>query len=208
MRGCASLLLLALSGFAAALDRDIKHIDASTPSSVQVELAKLAAPREVSDAATIYVLGAHGYEKAINGTNGFSCLIERELLNTMEPECYDAVGSTTTLRVRVFVEAQRASGKSEDDIEHEVQARYKNGKFKAPHKAGICYMLSDYNYVFDPDAKTIIHFPGHLMFYAPYATRKTIGSGEGAPYLVHPGEPDTLMIVVPASNGHGHHSAN
>jgi hypothetical protein len=36
------------------------------------------------------------------------------------------------------------------------------------------------------------------MFYAPYATERTIGSGEGAPYIVHPGKPDALMIVVPA----------
>jgi hypothetical protein len=38
------------------------------------------------------------------------------------------------------------------------------------------------------------------MFYAPYATEKEVGSGPGAPYLDHPGKPDALMIVVPASN--------
>jgi len=36
------------------------------------------------------------------------------------------------------------------------------------------------------------------MFYAPYATAKTVGSGGGAPYIVHPGKPDALLIVVPA----------
>jgi hypothetical protein len=198
------LFLLGLSGVAAAVDKDLKHIDASTPAMVQIELAKLAAPSDVSNAATIYVLGAHGYEKAAEGTNGFSCLVEREFPDTMEPECYDAIGSSTTLQVRFFVEAQRVAGKSEDEIQRSVKTGYKNGKFKAPPKAGICYMLSAFNYVFDPDSKQIIHFPGHLMFYAPYATQQTVGSGKGAPYLVHPGEPDALMIVVPASGEHAH----
>lgn len=199
-----SLLLLLLPGVASAVDKDLKHIDASTPATVQIELAKLAAPPEVSEAATIYVLGAHGYEKVADGTNGFSCLVERELPDTMEPECYDAIGSATTLQVRLFVEAQRAAGKSEDEVQRSLKAGYQNGKFRAPQKPGICYMLSEFNYVFDPESKQIIHFPGHLMFYAPYATKKTVGFGKGAPYLVHPGEPDTLMIVVPASSDHRH----
>ena len=49
----------------------------------------------------------------------------------------------------------------------------------------------------------MIHFPGHLMFYAPYATQKDVGSGPGAPYIVAPGTPHALMIVVPASARHG-----
>ena len=49
----------------------------------------------------------------------------------------------------------------------------------------------------------VIHFPGHLMFYAPYATQKDVGSGPGAPYIVAPGTPHALMIVVPASGPHG-----
>jgi hypothetical protein len=37
------------------------------------------------------------------------------------------------------------------------------------------------------------------MFYAPNLTAKDVGSGPGAPYLVRPGHPDALMIVVPKS---------
>lgn len=39
---------------------------------------------------------------------------------------------------------------------------------------------------------------GISMLYAPYPTQKTVGTGEGAPYIVHPAQPDALMIVVPA----------
>ena len=180
--------------------QELKHVDANTPRETQIKIARSAAPKEVSDKADIYVLGKKGYELAAKGTNGFSCAIEREKLDTMEPECYDREGSRTTFKVRQFVEAQRAAGVSEGKIEMAVTAGYKSGRFKGPSKAGITYMMSDSNYVFDPDAKQVIHFPGHLMFYAPYATAETVGSGEGAPYIVHPGQPDALLIVVPAKH--------
>ncbi len=181
-----------------AMAQDITHVDASTPREVQVRIAKLAAPKDITDHADIYVLGGHGYELAERGDNGFSCMIEREKADTMEPECYDAEGTRTTVKVRIYEEQQRAKGVSDQQIEHSVKAGYKSGKFRPPSKPGIVYMLSDYNYVLDPETGKIIRFPGHLMFYAPYATEKTVGSGEGAPYIVHPGEPDALIIVVPA----------
>jgi hypothetical protein len=181
-----------------AMAQDVTHVDARTPREVQVRIAKLAAPKEIADHADTYVLGEHGYELAQRGDNGFSCMIEREKADTMEPECYDAEGTRTTVKVRFYVEQQRAKGVSDEQIERSVKAGYKSGKFKAPSKPGIVYMLSDYNYVLNPETGKTIRFPGHLMFYAPYATEKTVGSGEGAPYIVHPGEPDALMIVVPA----------
>lgn len=183
-----------------SLAQDLNQVDANTPRDMQIRIARMAAPKDVSDHADVYVIGKEGYERAIRGDNGFSCLVEREKPNSMEPECYDAEGSNTTFKVRLFVEQQRASGVSEPEIMRSIDAGYKSGKFKPPSRAGIVYMLSDFNYVLNPETGKIIHFPGHLMFYAPYATEKTVGSGEGAPYIVHPGKPDALMIVVPAKS--------
>jgi hypothetical protein len=136
--------------------------------------------------------------KVRDGKNGFTCLISRQYPNTLEPECFDAEGTTTILPARFFVESQRAAGANETEIEAQLEAGFKSGRFKAPRKPGLVYMLSDHNYVFDPGRKQIIHFPGHLMFYAPYATAKDVGEGPGAPFLVSPGTPHALMIVVPA----------
>jgi len=177
------------------------RFDSSTPRQRQIELAESAAPAEVSRRATIYVLSPHGYEKAREGTNGFSCLVERQYVTTMEPECFDVEGSQTTLLVRLRTEEWRAQGKSEDAIAAEIEEGYKSGKFIAPRKPGIVYMMSGENWVFDPESKRVIHFPGHLMFYAPYMTPQDLGYEKEAPlpYLVHPGAADTLMIVVPQS---------
>lgn len=186
------------------------RFDSSTPRQRQIELAESAAPAEVSSRATIYVLGSHGYEKAREGSNGFSCLVERQYATTMEPECFDAEGSKTTLLARMRVEELRSQGKPEEAIEAEIEAGYKSGKFIAPRKPGIVYMMSGENWVFDPESKKVIHFPGHLMFYAPFMTPQDLGYEKEAPlpYLVHPGAPDTLMIVVPQSRASQNNGAD
>jgi hypothetical protein len=196
-----SLILLGLTPASQQQPDSQVRFDASTSRERQLELAASAAPAEVSSRATMYVLGSKGYEKAREGSNGFSCLVSRQYANTQEPECYDAEGSRTILLAHLRTEELRAQGKSEQAIEAEIDAGYKSGKFLAPSKPGIVYMMSGENWVFDPDAKKIIHFPGHLMFYAPYMTAKDLGYEKDAslPYLVHPGHADTLMIVVPQS---------
>jgi hypothetical protein len=180
----------------------IRTVDATTPAAIQIALAESAGPPVSADAA-IYVLGAKGYTKARDGRNGFTCLVSRQRPDTLEPECFDGEGTATVVPVRFFVEEQRASGVPEARIASLVEQGYKEGRFTATRKPGLVYMLSDHNYVFDPERKAVVHFPGHLMFYAPYATQKDVGSGPGAPYIVAPGTPHALMIVVPASGAHG-----
>jgi hypothetical protein len=195
------LLLVTLAIAGPQID-GIKTIDANTPVAVQVALAESAGPPVAADAA-VYVLGAKGYTRFREGTNGFTCLVARERPGTMEPECFDAVGTASVVPVRLFIEEQRAAGAAEDRITAMVEEGYRKGRFRAPAKPGLVYMLSAHNYVFDPGRGQIIHFPGHLMFYAPYATQKDVGSGPGAPYIVAPGTPNALLIVVPASGAHG-----
>jgi hypothetical protein len=194
-----SMLILA-AVILAQLD-GIKTVDASTPEAVQVALAESAGPPVGRD-ATIYVIGPQAYKQMREGRNGFTCLISRERRDTLEPECFDAEGTATVVPVRLFIEAQRAAGVADEAIKEQVEAGYTSGRFSAPRKPGIVYMMSDHNYVFDPERQQIIHFPGHLMFYAPYATEKDVGSGPGAPYIVAPGTPRALMIVVPAGANH------
>jgi hypothetical protein len=180
----------------------VKTVDATTPVAVQIALAESAGPPVAKDAA-ILVLGTRGYTRARNGRNGFTCLISRERPDTLEPECFDVEGTATVVPVRIFVEEQRAAGTGEARIASLVEEGYRSGRFKAPAKPGLVYMLSEHNYVFDPQRKAVVHFPGHLMFYAPYATQKDVGAGAGAPYIVAPGTPHALMVVVPAGAAHG-----
>jgi hypothetical protein len=180
--------------------------DASVPRDRQIQLALSAAPPEVAKQATVYILGPKGYEKAREGSNGFSCIVERTIKGGAQigvgPMCFDAEGSRTLLLVHLFTEEMRAKGNSEDQIDADILAGYKDGRFKAPGKPGICYMLSTENYLYNPNTGETGAFPGHLMFYAPYMTAKDLGyqaiSDSMQPYLVDPGQPNAMLVVVPA----------
>src|SRR5437763_14367899 len=104
----------------------ITRVDADTPLEVPVALAESAGP-PVGAAASVYVLGAKGYTKAREGTNGFTCMVSRERVDTLEPECFDAEGTATVVTVRLFVEARRAAGLAETRIMHRVNDRYRSG---------------------------------------------------------------------------------
>jgi hypothetical protein len=205
----AVALLGTISLFAAVAARGVdpadlarvRRIDASTPKDVQIALALSAGP-PVSKAATVYVIGPKGYEKAQAGTNGFTCLVERQPIVTVCPICYDAEGTATLVPVDLFVESERARGQEDASIGKAIAEGYKSGLYKAPRKGGIAYMLSDYNYLIDPPTKKVIHVPGHVMFYAPYATADDVGRGPGTPDLTDPGQPDNCMAVTPAPSPH------
>ena len=201
----ALLLTESLIGFAQT-DVPKPSYDFSLPREERIKLAESAAPEEISGKATVYVLEHSGYIKVREGTNGFSCIVDRQTPWNTEPSCFDAEGSATTLLTRIFVEDERAKGKSENQINTEIEAGYKNGKFKAPSKPGIVYMLSESIYLFFNNK--IVHAPPHLMFYAPYATDTDIGSpppGVNMPRILRAGQPDAYMIVFPAPAKHDAH---
>jgi len=180
--------------------------DFSWPREEKIKLAESAAPPEISGKATVYLLERTGYVKVREGTNGFSCFVDRQTPLNMEPTCFDAEGSATTLPTRLFAEDQRAAGQSEDQVKAKIEQGYKAGKFKAPGKAGIVYMMSDRAYILIPGTDKIVHVPPHLMFYAPYATDQDIGSPPPAvnmPRLIRAGQPDAVVVVFPGEHA-GH----
>lgn len=203
----ATLAMGALSSGALAqvpFEQLPKVFDASMPRDQQISLALSAGPEGVRDKATVYVLGPKGYEKAREGTNGVSCLVGRHFANptetTVEPMCYDAEGSRTLLLVELYQAELRAKGTSEADIKTDVANGYKDGRFKAPSKPGVLYMLSSDNRLGPTPDHGTAHVPGHFMFYAPYMTGKGLGYDSEAPFLVQPGEPDAKMVVFPDPN--------
>ena len=198
-----SLLFLGASLVARAqTDMPKPAYDFSLPRGDRVKLAESAAPPEVSTKATVYILERSGYEKVREGTNGFTCFVDRQTPLNSEPTCFDAEGSATTFPTRLFAEEQRAKGRTEEQITAAIEEAYKDGKFIAPRKSGIVYMMSDSAYILVPGNK-LAHVPPHLMFYAPYATDKDLGSPPSAanmPHLIRAGQPDAYIIVIPGNH--------
>jgi hypothetical protein len=206
----AGLLSIAvLSGSAVAQDkpqeptREVHLVTASTPRERQIELALSAAPTEVSSKATVYILGPKGYEKVREGTNGFSCLIERSFKATTQtssaPACFDAEGSGSIMLAYLRREELGAQGKSEEEVKEDIAQGYKDGRFKVPGP-GFLYMMSNENFVYNNVSGKSGFVPPHLMFYAPNKTAKDVGyesvSPTMVPYLTGSGiGPESLLVV-------------
>ncbi|HEU5185064.1 MAG TPA: hypothetical protein VFU01_10875 [Gemmatimonadaceae bacterium] len=170
----------------------------SMSAEEQTRLALSTAPPDVTARASLYVLAAGGYKQVRAGTNGFSCLVERELLETIEPVCYDAEGSATTLKARLYREELRAKGLSEDEVKRRIEAAYRDGRLRAPSKPGLIYMLAPEQLTWDPYTKKIVAAPPHLHFYAPYATQDDVGgfAGRHMPMVLWPGQPDANIVMM------------
>jgi hypothetical protein len=191
-----------------AEDKPKPAYDFSLPREERIKLAESAAPSEISGKATVYLMERTGYIKVREGANGFSCFVDRQNPLNLEPTYFDAEGSATTLPTRLFTEEQRGKGETEEQVQAEIEAGYKSGKFLAPRKPGIVYMMSDSGFLYIADKNVLVHIPPHLMFYAPYATDKDLGSPPSAanmPHLIRAGQPDAYIIVVPGPAAHPSH---
>ena len=52
--------------------------------AAEIALARSAAPAAISDHATILVLQPHGYVTAVEGQNGFVCVVERSWMSPFD----------------------------------------------------------------------------------------------------------------------------
>src|SRR5215471_5835809 len=58
--------------------------------NAEIQLARTAAPDSISRDATILVLGRQGYETAVEGKNGFVCVVERSWMASFDwPEFWN-----------------------------------------------------------------------------------------------------------------------
>jgi len=184
----------------------------------EVELALSAGPDHLRADATVYVFGMRGYEKVKEGSNGFTCLVNRDGQQagdrTLRPTCWDAEGGATIVPVMLRVGELLAQRKSADEVRRDIDASFDKGRFSAPHKAGIAYMLRGDVQV-DPDGRQVSgqSFPPHYMIYAPGVSNRDIGIGEGASrdqfalpfvYAGYSGGTHTGYIIVLATEGQGH----
>lgn len=169
------------------------------PPEEEMTLALSAAPAHLRANATVYVLEKSGFVRARAGTNGFACIVNRDHPLGRKPTCYDAEGTATILPKVLRVGELLMQGAPQEAIEREIEEGFRSGKFIAPRRPGVAYMLSNGNRDYDPRTGTVRPFPPHVMFYAPNLTNADIGSlGDGAgglPFIAYPG-PHAFMIVM------------
>ena len=160
----------------------------------EIRLARSAAPDSISRDATILVLGRRGYETAVEGRNGFVCMVGRSWLGMFDwPEfwnpkvkaadCLNPQAAHSILPI-VYLRARMVmAGRSKAEIVSALQTAYEKKQLPSLESGAMDYMMSKSAYLTDQGG----HNLPHLMFYTTVKDGKDWGSGAaGSPVLSSP----------------------
>ena len=160
----------------------------------EIALARSAAPESISRDATVLVLGRKGYETAVEGKNGFVCVVGRSWTGPFDwPEfwspkvraadCLNPQAARSIVPI-FFLRAKMAmAGRSKAEMLSAVKAAYANKQLPDLESGAMDYMMSKSSYLTDEGA----HNMPHLMFDTLVKDAKDWGSGaEGSPVFSSP----------------------
>jgi hypothetical protein len=162
--------------------------------TAEIALARSAAPDSISRDATILVLARQGYETAVEGKNGFVCIVERSWAGAFDwqeswnpkvraPGCLNAVAARFILPIDFLRTKLVIAGHSKAEVLSAVKEAYEKKQLPEFEKGGMCYMMSKSAYLTDQDG----HDLAHVMFYTAGIAPKDWGSGA----------PDTPIMAAP-----------
>lgn len=183
--------------------------------NAEVALARSAAPAGISRNAEVLVLGRHGYETAVKGTNGFVCVVERGWMGPFNgdlaasfwnpkirgPVCYNPPAARSILPLTYKRTEMVLAGQSKIQIIEGIKAFMKQGL--PPLEPGaMSYMMSKEQYLTDQERHNWI---AHLMFYSPLMDGSVWGADvPNSPVMLNPqfnGDPEPIdVFMVPAGS--------
>ena len=176
------------------------------PEDREIALARSAAPPAVADSAEVWVLRDRGYEKVVNGTNGYGCIVQRGMGGqSLIPRCDDPSGVAALFPVYQVLETMRYEGRTYGEFRRALAAGYASGKLDAPKHGGFSYMYSG-DAFFTTSTGQRIDFTPHVMVYWPNCSTTMLGMsradqmrGTGLSFVDY-GTPEcTLIINTPPS---------
>jgi len=224
MRTLALVLILLLANApAGAQDRKEEHKQDRkyAPLSqylmepdAEIALARSAAPDNVSGPATVKVLTPAGFKVAVEGQNGFVCLVLRGwgaptyspepfrdyvyVADLRAPICFDHVSARTMMPYYELRHRLGMEGKGPEEIARGVEAAYVKGELPKTDTASIAYMFSADMYL-GPHLGHGFVYP-HLMLFLPYYDNAKLGGNErrsGLPFLSDDAGTAFAVTIVP-----------
>lgn len=177
--------------------------------TAEIALARSAAPKPISGDATILVLGKDGYETAVKGSNGFTCLVGRSWMNDFDaadfwdprdltPNCWNQAAVDSQLHEFLQRTQWVLAGVSRAEMAARTKAAWASHEYTLPAKGTVAYMMS---------RQQCIHAPApcnwypHVMFFEATADAQKWGDNiKGVPVYSGASDTDpvtTFMVVVP-----------
>jgi hypothetical protein len=172
----------------------------------EIAMARSAAPASISDAAEVMVLRRNGYVNAVEGSNGFVCIVERswgkatddpEFWNSKirAPHCFNSAASNTFLPIFLKKTELVLAGKSKAQILAATTSALDKKELPALAPGAMCYMMAKQQYLSDDG----MAWHPHLMFFASGNAAKSWGANlAGSPVIAanDPEERATVFMVV------------
>ncbi len=174
----------------------------------EIALARSAAPDTISRDATVLVFGTNGYETAVEGKNGFTCLVERAWMNPFDspgfwnpkmrgPICYNPAAVRSILPYTVNRTRLVLTGLSKAQIRENIIAAIAKNELPTPEPGAMSYMMSRAGNL----GVGVGPWCPHLMFHVPKTDEASWGADvEGSPVVfnseyVDVPEPETIFMV-------------
>ena len=174
----------------------------------EIALAKSAAPPALSRDAEVLVLGKDGYHTAIEGKNGFTCVVERGWMSPLDstdfwnpklrgPICYNPAAVRSILPYTILRTKLILGGLTKDQMAEKIQAELAGGLLPLPEPGAMSYMMSKDQYLGDGPG----HWHSHLMFHLPRSGAASWGANlPDSPVVADTDhtqgpEPETIFMV-------------
>lgn len=150
----------------------------------EIALARSAAPETISRDATVLVLGRHGYEAAVQGKNGFVCMVSRGWVGAFDwrefwnpkthgAECLNPAAVRSILPLAELRTKLLLAGESTQQVIDKLRAALRSRNVPALEPGAMSYMMAKGSYLTDAGS----HNGSHVMFYAPVADAGAWGAG-------------------------------
>jgi hypothetical protein len=174
----------------------------------EIALAKSAAPPALSGDANVVVLEKDGYHTAIEGKNGFTCIVERGWMSPLDstdfwnpklrgPVCYNPAAVRSILPYTILRTKLILSGLSKAEMVSKIQVALAGSLLPMPEPGAMSYMMSKSQYLGDSGG----HWHPHLMFHLPRMGAASWGANlPESPVVVDTDhaegpEPETIFMV-------------
>lgn len=174
------------------------------PRDAEITLARSAAPASISQDADVLVLGAHGYESATQGKNGFVCVVLRSWTapagdpdfwnpKLRGPACFNAAAAHSYLPFVFKKTGWVLTGMTQERMWESVKSGFAKQEWPAVEPGSMCYMMSAQQYLGDAGK----HWHPHLMFFVPETSAMAWGAGaQGSPVLEGKDPDDHLTVFM------------
>src|SRR5271163_4618802 len=153
-------LLLVLSSVSGALDAKPQYPSMApveqylaADRDAEIALARSAAPTSISRDATVLVFEKTGYQTAVEGKNGFTCLVERAWMSPFDspefwnpkmrgPICYNPPAVRSILPYTINRTNLALAGLSKAQMRAKIVATLAQNGLPVPATGAMSYMMS------------------------------------------------------------------